>query len=205
MRLSAAVVAPLDVPARDLFVRQPLPVGGKRAAQRVGNWQALGHAPGRGDRPELLDPHRRCADAGGAEQDPFRVGRPGARDVRPRVPRQTPRLAARSVDHVDVGVAAVLHAEGDLLAVWRKMGIGFRAREARQTLGVATVAAGHPDVAGVRERDLRIAHRRLPEQARTLCVREDGATEQTKDGGGIPHCIHQGGVATMLAPDPCGG
>src|SRR6266550_3358113 len=90
------------------------------------------------------------------------------------MPRQTPRLAAVGIDHVDVGVAAVLHTECDLLTIGRKMRIRFRAREARQTLRVATAATRDPDIARVRERDLRIAHRRLPEQARALSVHEDG-------------------------------
>jgi hypothetical protein len=79
------------------------------------------------------------------------------------------RTAAR-VDHIDVVIRAVLHGEGNLLAVGREMGIGFRAGEARQPPGVATVLADDPDIAGIRERDLRRADGGLAQEARALRV-----------------------------------
>ena len=157
MRLAAAVVAPLHVPARRLFVREPRAVGRVGAAESIGQRNALGHAAGRGDRPELLDTDDGRVHRGVAEQHPLAVRRPAARQIARRVPRQPPRLAAGRVDHVDVAVRAVLHRERDLLAVGREMRVGFRAREAREPARIASVAIDDPDVARIRERNLRCA------------------------------------------------
>ena len=187
MRLAAAVVAPLHVPARRLLVREPRAIGRVRATESIGQRNALGYAAGRGDRPELLDADDGRVHRGIAERHPLAVRRPAARKVGSRMPRQPARLAAGRVDHVDVAVRAELHREGDLLAVGREMRVGLRAGEAREPACIAAVAIDHPDVARIRERDLRCAQRRLPEQARALGVHARRAAQRGENDDGVTH------------------
>jgi len=172
---------------QDLFVPQPLR-SGETSARASGMWQAQSGTPPVAASSRSCWTPPRAADAGGAEQDPFRVGAhprdsaPGATsDAAPRRPR---------VDHVDVGFFfPYWHAEGDSYRR-EKNEDGFRAREARETLRVATAAAGH---------------QMSPAYANAICVlitvgcRSSRGPVRTRGWGNranqgrcsIPHCIHQ--------------
>ena len=105
----------------------------------------------------------RCRPPGG-KHDALAVGRPSLDDVGAGVPRQALRLAAvvgrgcRVGRHdVHVGVAAVLGAEGDPLAVGGELRVLGFALEAREAPRRAAGAVDDPDIVRVGERNVLFA------------------------------------------------
>ena len=70
-----------------------------------------------------------------------------------RMPRKSPRHAARGGHDEDVDVAVVLAGEGDRGAVGRKLRIGFDAGAGGQPPRLAACARHAPEVAGIGEDD----------------------------------------------------
>ena len=89
------------------------------------------------------------------------------------MPRQPLRHAACRGHGIHVRVAVVLAGEGDRRAVGRVDGIGLDAGTARQSLRGAAVARHGPEVAGIDERDVGAAERRLLQQQRCEGVSRD--------------------------------
>src|ERR1035437_7174802 len=96
------------------------------------------------------------------------------------MPGQAFRLAAFGGRDVNIGVARILRAERQPLAVGRKMRIGGLALEAGQPPCRAARALDDPEVVGIGEGNVRGAHRRGAQQA------SEGAV------GAIGRCLPSG-------------
>ena len=92
-------------------------------------------------------------------------------------------------DGVDVGVAVVLGAEGDGLAVGREDGLRLDADVAGQPADVLAVEVGDPEIVGVDEGDVLGADGRLGQKPRVVDV-------------GLGLCQAGRGAARRVAPTP---
>jgi hypothetical protein len=107
------------------------------------------------------------------------------------MPGQALRLATLRGDDVDVGVAGVLAAERDPLAVGGEMRIRRLALEAGQAARHAARTLDRPDIVGIGEGDLRCADRRHPQQFGRPAVGRGPAGERRHDeGAGGAHREH---------------
>ena len=86
------------------------------------------------------------------------------------MPGEAFRLAPLGRHDVDVGVAGVVAAEGNPLAVGREVRVGGLALEAGQAARGAAGALDHPDVVRVGKGDAGRAHRGRPQQAGGLGI-----------------------------------
>ena len=140
---------------------QGLAVGGDGAELGVGDGQLLGQPTVGADPVELVEPLP-PALARRREED-VAVRGPVHDAVVHRVVRQPRRVAAARGDDVDVGVAVVVGAEGDVLAVGREPGEQLLAARGREPLRRAAGFRGDPHVARVDERDVGLRDVRVAE------------------------------------------
>jgi len=118
------------------------------------------------DRPEL-GLQLGAAPPTGHEED-LPVRRPAPDVIGAGVVREARRPAALHGHDEDVGVPVVLPGKGHPLAVGREVGLGFRAGEAGEPLGVPAVRRHDPEVVGVGEDDGAVLDGRLPQKAGAL-------------------------------------
>ena len=156
-RLPAAIALPKRLPAKVRNVRQVRGIGRERARLGHGQWEPLRKAAGCGHGKQLIRIRR--AVAIGSEEHVLAVGRPTDGDVCRGMIGQTPGLAARGRDHVDVDVLVVHAGEGDLRSVGRKDGARFEPVPRRQAMRGAARAVDDPNVAAVGKGDLRATDR----------------------------------------------
>ena len=162
--VAAAIALPHAERAPHRHIGEPAAVGRIRRFPAPRQRQPLGEGAVRVHRVELL--HRRVAVAIRREQDPLAVRRPRQHGVRRGMPCEPLRHATRRGHRIDVGVAVVLAGEGDGRSVRRVDRVGLDARAAGEPLRGAAVARHRPEIAGIHERDVRAAQRRLLEQQR---------------------------------------
>ncbi len=181
---AAAIILPLAGHVALRAVGDLLAVGRIAGLEAVRDRQLLGHAAGQRHGEQLHVPVAEDL-AVGIEQD-FAVRREAANEVGAGMPGEPRHRAPGQWDRVDVGVAVVLGAEGDGLAVRRKDGVRFDADVASEPADVGAVEVGDPQVVGVDEGDVLGADGRLGEQAGVVDVRfgADGAGKEQRDGEG---------------------
>ena len=151
----APVALPRAEPAGLRGVGDAPPVGRQRAELPVRHGKPLGLTALDRDAVDLPKGGQAAPPVGG-EEDPPAVRRPVEDPVVARMVRDAERRAAQGRDDVDVGVAVVVAAEGDLRAVGREPRKGFLPGRRAQLAGRAALLGDHPDVAGVDEGDLRL-------------------------------------------------
>ena len=162
--LAAAVALPGRLPLRQRFVGEKRPVRRQRSALRHRQRKHLGKSPLRSHAEDAR--HVRVTGSLRREQHAFPVVRPAHSGVRPPMPRQPPRHAARGLDDEDVDVAVVLTGKGHLRSVGGEYRILFDAHACRQPVGRAPRARHAPQVSGVREDDVCRVHRGTAEERR---------------------------------------
>ena len=118
-RPAAAIALPGAEVLRHRHVDEVGAVCGDGAELAIGHWQLFGQATVEADEIELTEALAAALAARG-KQHALAVRVPADHAVCHRMMRQAYRFAAVGADHVDVGVAVVSGAVGDLRAVWRK-------------------------------------------------------------------------------------
>ena len=131
----------------------------------VGHGQLLRQAALLRSAPELVEAlppalHRR------SKKHALAVRVPVERALAVGVMAQAHRLAARGGHYVEIGVAVVVGAKGDLLTVRRETGKGLFPSGRGESVSRAPLLRHHPDVARVDERDVGLGDVRLPQHPR---------------------------------------
>ena len=162
--LTAAVASPLGVVEAALLVGEARAVGGEVAGHAPRNRHLLWQPAAGVDREEPGVRDRR-ARASGIEDDTAAVVRPADDLVRSRVPGEAFGVPSFGGQDVDIGIAVVLGAEGDVPAVRGEVRVGLLALEGGEAPGLASGTVNDPQVVGIRERDVRRADRRLAHEA----------------------------------------
>ena len=177
-RPAAAIALPGSEVLRHRHVDDLAAVRRERGELPVGDRQFLRQPALETHEVELIEPLP-PALATRREQHALAVRMPVDHAILHGVVREPRRLPARRGHNVDVQVAVVRRAVGDLRAVrrepWERL---FSSRRA-QTHGRAALLGHDPDITRVNKRDLILRDRRLPEHPRIhLRVRHRGRQRQ---------------------------
>ena len=154
-RGSAPVALPRAEPAGLRGVGDAPPVGRQRAELAVGHGEPLRLTALDRDAVDLPEGGQAALPVGSQEDAPA-VWRPVEDPVAARMVCDSRWCAAQGRDDVDVVVAVVVAAEGDVRAVGREPREGLFPGRRAQLAGRAALLGHHPDVAGVDEGDLRL-------------------------------------------------
>ena len=163
-RPAASIALPVAEVLRHGHVDELRAVRRVRAEFTVGHREFFGQTAPGANREELAETLA-SALTPGREEHARAVGGPADHAVRHRVMRQAHRLAALRRDDVDVRVAVVRSAVGDLRPVRREPREHFLSGRGAEADRRASRLRHQPDVARVDERDLTLRHRGIAQHA----------------------------------------
>jgi len=209
---AAAVALPGRKIHRDGHVGEGAAVGGNGAKFAVGDGQLFGQPSLHRDGIQLVEPVF-LARSGGSEQQLPSVRVPFQHAVQAAVVGQPPGQPAGDRHDVNIRVAVVVAAEGDLAAVGGESREGFLTPGGTQPLGLAAGLGHDPNVPRVNENDVGGGHVRVAEHAR---VRRGvnrllgpgarpGAEQRARKCDGKKSSFGHFKVGLMLERDAAGG